>query len=216
MTAAAGPASTRTGKTASAATAVAPEAARGRPRGRRGDEPPDPRRGGGSARAQRRRGGGGWGGEREQRLGHLQPRRGNSGGVIREQFDEPGDLLMPLPERGYARERRRQGPGQGYQQVVTAPLVRPLMGQHRGELGLVQGPEGGRGEHDLPPRPGQAPGRGLVMVHENGAEPPVMAPGQREHAAVTAAGQPRAGQRTRHAPGDPADHSEAEQRPGAG
>ena len=54
------------------------------------------------------------------------------------------------------------------------------------------------------------------MVHDDRAEPRVGAPGQREPAAVTAAGQRRAGQRACSAPGDPGDHGEPENHPAAG
>lgn len=97
-----------------------------------------------------------------------------------------------------------------------AALVCPLMRHYGGELHLVKRLHRGRGEHYLPPRAGQAPSGGIVMVQDNGAEPSVMPPSQREPPAVTTAGQPRARKRAGRAPANPGDHGQPEHRPGAG
>src|SRR5215475_11113937 len=95
---------------------------------------------------------------------------------------------------------------------MPASLVCSLVSKHGGEMFSIERLDCAAGEHNRRTSARKAPGGGLVVINDDGAEIVVHATCRSEPAPVTATGQPGKGQRAGSAPAHPASNRHGEQR----
>ena len=92
------------------------------------------------------------------------------GWVVGYQLHQPGDLALRFGKERDPGERPVQGGGRADHEVVAPSEVRLLVGQHRPQLGVVEGREGGGSEHHqaVPATDAVGGGGGVVQHHRAG------------------------------------------------